>query len=183
MAVNFRGVATGFRTVGVASTPQNLMMVRNTAASGLYIALYEWKLYKDMSALQSALGPTARVSAGAYTSGGSPMTKTMHSASGGTDSSSANCIITAAASADGTAAAITATAGTPTLWQTQPMKMVSLAGPAINPEPDVIPETCRTKPWVIPPSTNLLLQLVTAGLTSDHYYPDVFWEEWTTATG
>lgn len=153
-------------------------------ASSKYIAIYEWKLFKDMTALQSALGPITRVSISTGTQGGgTALTKTKHSTSPGTDSSDANITFTAAASADGTNSLITGlTAGT-TLWQTQSMKMVTLAGPAINPECDVIPETCRTKPWVVPPSSNLLLQLVNSGLTTDHYYLSILWEEWTTATG
>lgn len=184
MAVNFRGVAASFRTLGVASSPQNLFAIENQAASGLFIALRELRVYKDMTALQSAIGPITRVSVPTGTrAGGTPATKTKHSDVGGTNASSASAVFVGAASADGTASAITGlTAGT-TLWQTQTPKALSLAGVMLNASPDVIPETCRDIPWIVYPSTSLLLQLVNAGLTTDHYYVDCLWEEWTTATG
>ena len=182
MAVDFRGVAASFRILGLASTPHFLMTAKN--ASSKYIAIYEWKLFKDMTVLQNALGPIARISISTGTQGGgTALAKTKHSDAPGTNTHDAAITFTAAASADGTNSLITGLTAGVTLWQTQPMKMITLAGPAINPEPDVIPEVCRTKPWVVPPSSNLLLQLVSAGLTTDHYYCSILWEEWTTATG
>lgn len=184
MAVNFRGVVAGFRLPGVTTTPQNVICVRNTSVSGLYLALFEWTLYKDMTIAQAALTPVARVSIPTGTlAGGTPLTKVKHSdVTLGSNTSSASAIFTHGASADGTASAITGlTAGT-TMWQTQPPRFQSLAGGFFNPEPWVIPRKCRDKPLIIPPASSLLLQMVSVGLTTDHYYTNVMWEEGTAVT-
>lgn len=184
MAVNFRGLASGFRIVGTVATPLHVMNIENSAGSAFYIAVYEWKVYRDMTAASTALTPILRVSAPTGTAaGGTALTKTKLSDTSGTNTSSASATIRHGASADGTASAITGvTAGTTTLWTSQPMKLVTAAGVMTNPEPDVIPKRCVDKPWVIAPGASLLLQIVGAGLTTDHYYTDVVWEEGTAST-
>lgn len=190
MAVQFRGVAAGFRVLGVATTPQNVMSVENPNASGVYIAIFEWKLWKDAASLQNALGPVTRITVPTGTpTGGNSMNKVkLGDVPGGTNASVAGVNFRHAASADGTASAITATAGANVYWESEPLKMVTLAGILVNALPDVLPQACLTKPLVIPPNENRLLQLVNAGIAGtatpagDHYYPTIMWEEGTSAT-
>lgn len=188
MAVNYRGVACGFRIFGLASSPQNLVNIENDTGSGVFIAVFEFKLFKDMLTLQNALTPVTRLTTPTGTRTGGADMQVSKVAVVGTDTFPSSVRFRHASSADGTVSTIAGvTAGTTLIWETQPLKMVTLAGLVANATPDVIPETCRTKPIVIPAGESRLLQLVNAGIAGtasagDQYYPEIFFEIGTSAS-
>jgi hypothetical protein len=96
------------------------------------------------------------------------------------DSSSASCTATGAASAEGTASAITWTApsGTPA-WRQYIMRMHTLVGQVIYPDESLIPLLTDTDPVILRAGQALVVQINIASSTGTHYTINCMWEEFT----
>lgn len=192
MSLLFRGTATSFRIPGLASTPHNLFSVSNkqTADNGLWLAIYAITLYKDTTTALATNTPMARVSVPtALPTAGTVLTVSRDLEDTGRTSVGANAEFMCAASADGTADAMTATAGTPMIWQAHTLRMHTLAGEVASYNVDCLPpltadSSGKTRPAVVlNGGERILLQLVNAGTTGDHNVISCLYEEWSTETG
>ncbi len=184
MAVNFRGSFSSFATSGLASTPHNLLALSNKAASGMWIAVYEIALYRDMTALQSTITPWCNVvPPTALPTGGTALAASRdHDDSARSVSANVECL-GATASDAGAATAITATAGATPIWRSGTSRMHTLAGIVLVAKVDCLPDLCKTQPLVLAPSERLLVQLVNNGVAGDRNLLNVSFAEWSTATG
>lgn len=174
--VSGRVLASTFRIPGLTTTPHNLFTIENGAASAVLVGLRSLWL-EAIGSAASVLLPTFRFFKGTTTpSGGTASTKSLFDSAGASD---ANVVARGAASADGTASAITYAlpAGTPA-WQTFWTPMVTSGVYPSIPYP-LIPEVCRDDPVIIRPGQSILVAVVTAAVITNHYLVNAMWDEFT----
>ncbi len=174
-------ITTTFRVPGNAGVAQNLFTLENITGSPVVVTLRRLVMMMDTTAVLTAVMPQFKCSrfVGAAT-GGTAMTK------GQFDSVAAsNAAVTArgGASADGTAAAITATPGV-ALWQQFGMRMHTVVGQVISGECDMLPALVADSglaSFKLAANESLVVHVVAAAGTSNpatnHYIVNAVWEE------
>lgn len=178
----FRGHAHTFRIIGIASATQhNLAYFRNATGSGLNVAVHSLHVDFDATAAAASIGfyRVWRVTASLPT-GGTASTKYGYDS---TQSSHANVGLFGAASADGTASAITWTLLTTTPFLSQAaQKYATYASYAPGDPVELTPS--YQGPIILAPGEHLVLVLATIAATgspiTSHYVVGVDWEEFTT---
>ncbi len=168
----------GFRTLGTAATPQNLMTIENIDATKLvYIRRISVQL--DATAVLVSVMPQVKMSrATAVPTGGTTLNKGQFDTG---NTSNANTIIRCGTASDGgVATAITATAGT-TLWQQYCMRMHTVVGQVLAPDNNVAPQLVETQDLILRQNQALLIQIVASAGASNpatnHWFCNIAWEE------
>lgn len=173
------GMASGFRCVGSAASPQNILSLENGSSSAVLLGVRDFDLYVDATVAVTA---TLQAKVSRITSaptGGTTLTKVLADSSHASD---ASVTVRSGASADGTNSSITATAGT-TLYQTLVPRPHTLAGwfsqlPLVLLPVELAPDVCLLRP-----GEYLLLQIVTGtganNAATISYQSSVVWEEFT----
>lgn len=168
----------GFRTLGTAATPQNLMTIENIDATKLvYIRRIVVQL--DATAVLVSVMPQVKLSrATAVPTGGTALNKGQFDTA---NTSNANTIVRCETASDGGAAtAITATAGT-TLWQQYCMRMHTVVGQVLAPDNNVAPLLVETQNLILRQNQALLIQIVASAGASNpatnHWFCNIVWEE------
>lgn len=168
----------GFRTLGTAATPQNLMTIENIDATKL-IYVRRVVVQLDATAVLTSVMPQVKLSrATAVPTGGTALNKGQFDTN---NASNANSIIRCGTASDGGAAtAITATAGT-TLWQQYCMRMHTVVGQVLAPDNNVAPLLVDTQDLILRQNQALLIQIVASAGASNpatnHWFCNIVWEE------
>jgi hypothetical protein len=177
MAAGYYSVG-GFRTLGTAATPQNLMTIENIDATKL-VFIRSIVVQMDATAVLTSVTPQVKLSrATGVPTGGTALNKGQFSTSA---ASNANTIVRCGTASDGGAAtAITATAGT-TLWQQYIMRMHTVVGQVLQVDLPVAPSLVASQSLVLAQNQALLVQVVAAAGASNpatnHYIVNICWEE------
>jgi len=168
----------GFRTLGTAATPQNLMTIENIDATKLvYIRRITVQL--DATAVLVSVMPQVKLSrATAVPTGGTALNKGKFDTA---NTSNANTIIRCGTASDGGAAtAITSTAGD-TLWQQYCMRMHTVVGQVLGVDNNVAPQLVDTQNLILRQNQALLIQVVASAGASNpatnHWFCNIVWEE------
>ena len=168
----------GFRTLGTAATPQNLMTIENIDATKL-VWIRRVTVQLDATAVLTGVMPQVKLSrATAVPTGGTALAKGQFDTANATN---ANTIIRCGTASDGgVATAITATAGT-TLWQQYCMRMHTVVGQVLAPDNNVAPLIVDTQNLVLRQNQALLIQIVASAGASNpatnHWFCNIVWEE------
>jgi hypothetical protein len=168
----------GFRTLGTAATPQNLMTIENIDATKL-VWIRSITVQMDATAVLVSVTPQIKLSrATAVPTGGTALNKGQFDT---TAASNANTIIRCGTASDGGAAtAITATAGT-TLWQQYAMRMHTVVGQVLQIDQIVAPELVASQSFILRQNQALLVQIVASAGASNpatnHWTCNIVWEE------
>jgi hypothetical protein len=168
----------GFRTLGTAATPQNLMTIENIDATKL-VYIRRLVVQMDATAVLVSVMPQVKLSrATAVPTGGTTLNKGLFDT---TNASNANTIIRCGTASDGgIATAITATAGT-TLWQQYCMRMHTVVGQVLAPDNYLAPTLVDTQNLVLRQNEALLIQIVASAGASNpatnHWFANIVWEE------
>ena len=168
----------GFRTLGTAATPHNLMTIENIDANKL-VWVRRITVQLDATAVLTGVMPQVKLSrATAVPTGGTALNKGQFDTS---NASNANTIIRAGTASDGgVATAITATAGT-TLWQQYCMRMHTVVGQVLAPDNNVAPLIVESQNLVLRQNQALLIQIVASAGGSNpatnHWFCNIVWEE------
>lgn len=168
----------GFRTLGTAATPQNLMTIENIDATKL-VWVRRITVQLDATAVLTSVMPQVKLSrATAVPTGGTALAKGQFDTNNATN---ANTIIRCGTASDGgVATAITATAGT-TLWQQYCMRMHTVVGQVLAPDNNVAPLIVETQNLVLRQNQALLIQIVASAGASNpatnHWFANIVWEE------
>ncbi len=168
----------GFRTLGTAATPQNLMTIENIDATKL-IYVRRVVVQLDATAVLTSVMPQVKLSrATAVPTGGTALNKGQFDTN---NASNANSIIRCGTASDGGAAtAITATAGT-TLWQQYCMRMHTVVGQVLAPNNNVAPLLVDAQDLILRQNQALLIQIVASAGASNpatnHWFCNIVWEE------
>jgi hypothetical protein len=177
--VSAQVMTSTFRVAGLASAAQTIFFCQNAAGSTVLMAVRRLSLQVEANAAVTTVAPSAytyKVTSSLPT-GGTATTKHLFDSN---DSSSASCTANCAASAEGTASAITwtAPAGTPG-WRQFIMRMHTLAGQVLYPDESLIPLLCDTDPIILRAGQALVVQINIASVTTTHYTVNCMWEEFT----
>lgn len=168
----------GFRTLGTAATPQNLMTIENIDATKL-IYIRRIVVQLDATAVLVSVMPQVKLSrATGVPTGGTVLNKGQFDTG---NASNANSIVRAGTASDGgVATAITATAGT-TLWQRYCMRMHTVVGQVLAPDNNVAPLLVDTQNLILRQNQALLIQIVASAGASNpatnHWLCNIVWEE------
>lgn len=168
----------GFRTLGTAATPQNLMTIENIDATKL-VYIRRLTVQLDATAVLVSVMPQVKLSrATAVPTGGTALNKGQFDTA---NASNANTIIRCGTASDGgVATAITSTAGT-TLWQQYCMRMHTVVGQVLAPDNNVAPMLVDTQDLILRQNQALLIQIVASAGTSNpatnHWFCNIVWEE------
>lgn len=174
---SFKGMATTFRIPGVTGTGQNWFSIFNAAASPVLVAIRELTIVGDYTtnSVTMRFFATSRVTTAP--TGGTALGKIAFDSS---QTSSASVALLGGASADGTASAITATAGT-FAWRSHHMhfdaatdlQQVRMVGV------DALPPLTANDPPYLRASEGLLVSLPDASSTSASWVVSCCFEEFT----
>jgi hypothetical protein len=168
----------GFRTLGTAATPQNLMTIENVDPTKL-VWIRRITVQLDATAVLVSVMPQVKLSrATAVPTGGTALNKGRFDS---VNASNANTIIRCGTASDGgVATAITATAGD-TLWQQYCMRMHTVVGQVLAPDNNVAPALVETQDLVLRQNEALLIQIVASAGASNpatnHWFANIVWEE------
>ncbi len=175
---SYRGLASTFRIPGSGAAAQNLATIFNKTGSGVLVAVLELNMVMDYvtnSATVRFLG-TSRITTAPST--GTVMTPMEFDTS---LSHSSSVEFRGGASADGTANAITATAGT-VGWRQGHWHAQSAIGQYLTGDPaemPMLPIVCDTDPVILAEGEGLLIQIIDTSSTSAHYIVNAAWAEFT----
>lgn len=168
----FRGAGATFRIPGTAAL-QNLFTIENAAGSSVLVALRHVRLWVVGTAAVANLVTPSVYRITTLPTGGTTFTKTSVDSR---ESSNASVVLRGAASADGTASAITATVGggrlASALLPTMVTSGVFPAAPV-----DIVHHSDYD--YVLNAGQAYLLVNITASATTMHYVVDVEWDEFT----
>jgi len=174
-------LSTTFRIPGSAATTQNLLTIENATGSAVTVILRHLMIQMDATAALTAVMPQFKCSrfTGAAT-GGTAMTKSQFDSA---VSSNASVTIRGGASADGTAAAITATPGV-AMWQQFGLRLHTAVGMVATTDLDMLPVLVADNvlaPFKLAANESLVVHLIATATTSNpstnHYFVNAVWEE------
>ncbi len=169
--------AASFRLAGAASSPTNLLTIENTTGATRVVSIR----YLSLDVLTSAV--TADLVSklirywhltGVTPTGGTAATK--HKLDSAYAASQANTVVRMAASADGTASAIThaAPSGTPARSAAHPLTLTGVGQYVTQP---LVLQAFSDTPLVLRAAETGLLSLVGNSATHLHYTVNIVWEE------
>ena len=169
-------LASSFRTVGIAATNVSLFALSLGAGASVSIALKNLVLVMDQTGALLTVSPV--VAMGRTTvlpTGGTalalPRFKTSYATS--------QAVALGATAADGGAAtAITATIAE-RAYSTMRDRLATAVGFVSHYEVNLLPPYARDTPLIIAPGQGIVVQVVQAGLTTDHALVQAAWEEFT----
>lgn len=170
-------MATTFRTPGSGTAAQNLATLFNRSGSGVLVAVRRISHQVDYTTNSATVRviSTSRITT-------NPTTGTLHTPTlfdtGG--SHAALVEFRGAASADGTASAITATAGTHA-WRQFHTHFAAVTDLQQSRLPDngQVPLLAETEPIILAEGEGLLIQITDTSSTSTHLVVNAVWEEFT----
>lgn len=178
--ITFDGSASSFRTLGNATTSQNLLTLENGTASGAIVALREISLEMDATAVLIAVASTLRLRrASGLPSGGTTLDKV---SSDTLQSSNTLVVARGATGSDGGAAtAITTNPQPGSVFARFVMRMHTAVGQIV---PDSILLLRREdQPIILRPGEAALIQLTNPvaanNPSTNHYVVNCRWEEYT----
>lgn len=174
MARAYQGLGATFRIAGLASAAHNLFALYNPAASGILLAPKELKLAIEDTGALATIAPIWAVSRIASAPTGGTSVKVHND----TNQATSLATVLGAASADGTASAITATLGT-RLRSGFKMRQATAVGQIVYPEQSCLPEGVWDDPLVLREGEGILLQMVLAAVTTASYIVNYVFEEYT----
>lgn len=168
--------ASTFRIVGLASTPHNLLTIANASGSAVKVGVRRLTVQSVSSAAAATLTQFRTYRTAVTPSGGTAPTKFLVDT--GMGATNASVTILGAASADGTASAITHAAPTSTpAWQ-QSMDAMITSGVFNADDSALIPLICQDEPFVLRAGETLLVMAVTASVVTRHYVLNALIEEY-----
>ncbi len=175
MATTFKGAVSTFRIVGLATANHNLFTIFNKTGSTKFIKLKRLTYQTDHTALNTAVaGVVHATRITAVPTGGTVVTKVPFDTTLTADTNIE--MMMATASDGGAATAITATAGT-RMWSGFKSRAPTVAGQFLFPDETLIPFFCDVDPIILRASQGILVSVVQAALTTDHYLVSCAWEE------
>jgi len=181
MASLSKGLVATFRTLGSATTPQNIFTIENVVGSTILVGIRRLTIQMDTTVALAAVASQFKTSRPtALPTGGTVLTKLTFDT---TLTSSASVIVRGATAADaGAATAITATAGA-VGWHQFAQRLHTAAGQVILEDESLIPGLCETDPIVLRAGQALLVQIVQAtaanNAATNHHVVNCAWEEYT----
>lgn len=165
-----------FRTLGTATTPQNIATIENPAASTVNIAIKRFTIQTDSSAALATVSPSIKVSIpSALPTGGTVIPAVKFNS---TYPSAVAVIRGGTASDGGVATAITATAGN-SAWTQLVDRQQTAAGFVTHTDNSLLPQLIDTEPFILLPGESLLVQGVLANAATTHFLVNVCWEEYS----
>ena len=172
-------MAATFRIAGLASADHDSLRWENASGSTILMACRELYVMIDTTAALATLSPAANVYkvTSSLATGGTASTKhTFDSA----DTSSSSAVFAGAASADGTASAITWTtaSGTPG-WSQVLSRQQTAAGGYFNYQFSLLPEACKTDPIILRAAEQIVVSINITAATTYHYRYVGMWDEFT----
>jgi ribosomal protein L27 len=167
-----------FRIPGAAATAQNLFTIFNSGTNRV-VRIRRLVMQMDATAVLTAVMPivkTSRITT-APTGGGTPAKVQWDTSLA---ASHADIVARGGASADGTASAITATAGN-ILWQQYGMRLHTAVGQVLGIDNNVLTSITEGTPVVLRQNEGLLVQVVAAAAASNpntnHWFVQCAWDE------
>jgi len=167
-----------FRIPGNAATTHNLFSLFNSGTNRV-VRIRRLVMQLDATAVLTAVMPIAKTSriTSAPTGGATPAKVQWDTSLA---ASHADVVARGGASADGTASAITATAGD-ILWQQYGMRMHSVVGQVLGLDNNVLSAITEGVPVVLRQNQGVLVQVVAAAGTSNpttnHWFVQCAWDE------
>jgi len=175
MASTFKGAVSTFRIVGLASANHNLFTIFNKTGSTKFVKLKRLTYQTDHTAVLITVAPIIHASRiTAIPTGGTVMTKVAFDTTLTADTNIE--MMQATASDGGAASTITATAGT-RMWADFKGRIHTAVGQILFLDENLIPGFCDTDPIILRAAQGILVQVVQAALTTDHYVVSCAWEE------
>jgi hypothetical protein len=167
-----------FRIPGSVATLQNLFTIFNSGTNRV-VRIRRLVMQMDATAVLTAVMPivkTSRITT-APTGGATPAKVQWDTSLA---ASHADVVVRGGASADGTASAITATAGD-ILWQQYGFRMHTTVGQVLGIDNNVLTSITENIPVVLRQNEGLLVQVVAAATTSNpntnHRFVQCVWDE------
>lgn len=177
MAILYKGAATTFRIVGLASANHHLFTIWNNTGSGLIVDVRDLSFQTDHTALSTAIAPIvqcARITAAP--TGGNDVAKVARDTN--FNSPSANVVLKGATASDGgAAAAITVGTLGARMWADFKSRMHSAVGQILFPDEYLIPPMAEADPIVLRAGEGLAITVIQAALVTDHYIVSCAWDE------
>ena len=176
-----KGLTSSFRTLGNATTPQNLFSIENAAGSTVLVGVRRLTIQMDATAALIAVASQFKTSRPtSLPTGGTALTKLTFDT---TLTTSASVVARGATASDaGAATVITATAGA-VGWHQFAQRLHTAAGQVILEDESLIPGLCETDPIVLRAGQALLVQIVQAtaanNAATNHHVVNCSWEEYT----
>lgn len=170
--------ASSFRTLGNASTTQNLLTIENTHATRI-VRIRALSFLMDATAVLTAVMPQIKVNRCSVPSGGTALTKVrFNTAEAASDST---VVVRGATASDGgSATAITATPGD-LLWQQIGMRLHTAVGQVLGIEFNLLPPLIENSPIVLRQNEAIVVNIVATAGTSNpntnHYIVSIVWDE------
>lgn len=171
--------ASSFRIPGLTSANHNLFRLENASGSTILIAVRQLQIIMDDTAVDLTGIDTIRTFkvTSSLATGGTASTKHLFDSN---DSSNASAVFACAASADGTASAITWTAAGGTAgWRAFLDRTDTEVGTHNIRFKDLIPSLCMTDPIILRAGQQLVGAVLEASLVTHHYILNAMWEEFT----
>lgn len=166
-------LTTSFRTVGLASAPHNLFTLENPIGSGRTIAILSLITQEESSALSTNLVSICTGHTTALPSGGTILAMDKLETSG-----TISAIARGATASDGgVATTITATLLT-RMWTQFRQRFLTAVGYIANSDNYVLPSILKDRPLLLAPGTAIIVQAVSAALTTDQYVVNCMWFEY-----
>lgn len=175
---SWTGCSSTFRIPGSGAAAQNLATLFNKTGSGVLVAIRELTLVMDYT---TNSGTVRFVSSSLLTT--APSTGTLMTPVGFDTALTQDTLVEfrGGASADGTASAITATAGV-SAWRQGHWHAPTAVGQYLSSElaeAALVPVLAENDPVVLREGEGILVQITDASSTSAHYVVNASWQEFT----
>jgi hypothetical protein len=171
-------MATSFRTLGTASSPQNIFSIENPVASTTLVAVKRLSIQMDSTAVLITVAPSFKTSRPASLPTGGTTLGAVKMDTG--LAAAAQAILRGGTASDGGAATpIAATPGV-AFWTQMATRLHTAVGQVITPDLALIPMLSETDPIVLRAGESLLVQGVLASAATTHLIINALWEEFST---
>jgi len=172
--LSYRGMVASFRIPGLATGNHNLFTAFNKTGSTKILAIRRVILQVDDTGALLTVAPliqSSRITT--LPTGGTVLTKVPFDTALTPDT---NCEFMGGASADGTGATITSTAGT-RAWAQFKMRAATQVGQFLYPDEPMIPSIADDTPILLRALEGINIQVVQAAVTTAHYVVACMFEE------
>jgi hypothetical protein len=166
---------SSFRTIGIASSPQNILTLENPAASTVALAIRNLNFTTDTTAALNSVSPQIKVSRPAsLPSGGTALTAVKYKS----EYSAHVAVVRGGTASDGGGAtAITATAGDP-LWSQFVDRLHTAVGWIAHNNYNLLPDVgADLRQVILLPGESILVQGVTSIPNTTHMVVNCSWSE------
>lgn len=175
---SFKGVATSFRTAGLASTNHIIFSIENASGSTILLAVKRLSLQVEDTGVLTTVAPVCRTYRSTTASAsGTTLTKSGFDTS---LSSSASVVVRGATASDGGAATAITNGGTLSpAWTQFKMRAATAVGQYLFDDEPMIPLLCADDPIILRAAQALVVRMEQASVTTASYIVNVAFEEFT----